>query len=309
MTLHLLGLILISLVFLNGCAQDGFTLQQAQVTSANTSGVIEESFPNDRSDLPEQQDLKVDESVTPPQKVVSPKDSTPPVVQNEKAPTAPPVVEKNPKGEAPTSQKGTVIESGFIKPTIYYHAVIDEDQERCQKAETLTSTSGNVLANICTKTLAVCKMEGSCAIIQSGTQRSFNIASKVKGTYRFFETTKDACKFGFGVKQTCLDPFYSVAADLKLYHTGDVLFVPAIRGVQLPDGSKHTGYFIVRDTGNLITGKGRFDFYSGFLHWTDKRNPFKKLGLADIKTQIPYKIIGGALAVSARNSRAFPKIP
>lgn len=65
----------------------------------------------------------------------------------------------------------------------------------------------------------------------------------------------------------------------------------------------------MRDTGNLITGKGRFDFYSGFLHWTDKRNPFKKLGLADMKTQIPYKIIGGALAVSARNSRAFPKIP
>ena len=310
MTLHFLGLVLISLVFLAGCAQNGFSSQQSSQFSNNilpdsTEFSVEE-IPNTQNEVSsnkEQPNTPSSNKGTQPNK--------PPAneqVGHASQPTTTPEVGSE-KASTPRQQVGQVLESGFIKPTIYYHAVLDEDKDKCSKSERLTSTSGNTLANVCKKTLAVCKMEGSCAVIQNGVQRSFNISSKMNGIYRFFETTKDVCKFGYGVKQTCLDPFYSVAADLSIYHTGDVLFIPAIKGVQLPDGSKHSGYFVVRDSGSKIIGKGRFDFYSGFLHWTKKENPFKKLGLADIKTQIPYKIIGGTLAIAARNSRAFPKIP
>jgi 3D (Asp-Asp-Asp) domain-containing protein len=306
MTLHFLGLFLISLIYLTGCAQSSFTTLPSTDSSNNILGDSTEIHFEQRSDA-QNEVVDNNEQLNSPKSTEDNEQNKSPIQQQVEPTTTPKVGSE--KVEAPHQGVGQVLESGFIKPTIYYHAVLDEDKDKCSKSERLTSTSGNTLANVCKKTLAECKMEGSCAVVQNGVQRSFNISSKVNGIYRFFETTKDVCKFGYGVKQTCLDPFYSVAADLNIYHTGDVLFIPAIKGVQLPDGSKHSGYFVVRDSGSKIIGKGRFDFYSGFLHWTKKENPFKKLGLADIKTQIPYKIIGGTLAVAARNSRAFPKIP
>lgn len=203
----------------------------------------------------------------------------------------------------------TITEKGFIKPTIYFFPIINEDSKSCAKGSRMISRSGETLINICQSTFEVCSEQGSCAITQNGKTRSFNIIGKFLGVERYFETTKDKCMFGYGVKSSCLDPFYTLAADLSLYKSGDVVYVPSIRGLALPDGSKHTGYFVIRDQGRGIIGKGRFDFFSGFYSWKNAANPFTKAGLGSTSTNVPYQVISGAYAKQFLKSRAFPSLP
>ncbi len=211
----------------------------------------------------------------------------------------------------PTTPDHKVIETGMIKPTVYYFPVYNEDRGLCDKGDvkTLHGTNGEKIINACPKTLVACGLQGSCAIIQKGVRRSFNISDRVSGQDRYFEMTNTECRYGYGVRSACLDPFYTVAADLDVYKPGDVIFIPAAVGLKLPDGTTHNGYFIVRDQGRGINGKGRFDFYSGFLSWMDSKNPFRKLNFEDMKTQVPYAKIIGAKAEQVLKSRAYPKLP
>ncbi|MDG0814849.1 3D domain-containing protein [Bdellovibrio svalbardensis] len=228
-------------------------------------------------------------------------------------PTAEPKsTDSNPKVPTkPTEPEHQVAESGVIKPTVYYFPVFNEDKKLCDKDEvrTLHGTSGEKIINVCPSTLNSCGLQGSCAVIQKGVRRSFNISDRIRGQDRYFEMTNTECRYGYGVRSACLDPFYTVAADLDIYKPGDVIYVPAAVGLKLPDGTTHNGYFIVRDQGRGINGKGRFDFYSGFLSWRDSQNPFRKLRFEDMKTQVPYAKIIGAKAEQVLKSRAYPKLP
>lgn len=225
-----------------------------------------------------------------------------------KPPEAKPTV---PKTNEPAKVEHKVAETGVVKPTVYYFPVFNEDKQLCDKddVKTLHGVNGEKIVNVCPSTLASCGLQGSCAIIQNGVRRSFNISDRIKGQDRYFEMTNTECRFGYGVRSACLDPFYTVAADLDYYKPGDVIFVPAVVGLKLPDGSAHNGYFIVRDQGRGINGKDRFDFYSGFVSWRDERNPFRKLHFEDIKTQVPYAKIIGVKAEQVLKSRSYPKLP
>lgn len=211
--------------------------------------------------------------------------------------------------EPPQKISKQVVEKGMIIPTVYYFPIVDEDETECSKKIDMRDSKGNKLIKICKKTQALCALQGSCAVVQNGETRSFNIAGRNETHNIFFEMTEDDCKFGYGVKSSCLDPFYTLAADLKIYRPGDVIFIPAIRGMKLPDGTDHSGYFIVRDKGRAIIGKGRFDFFSGYYHWRSDENPFTKMGLTSKKTKIPYYRIQGNLAKAFTSARAFPKLP
>lgn len=207
--------------------------------------------------------------------------------------------------------EGKVAEAGNIKPTVYYFPVFNEDKDKCDKddVKTLHGVNGEKIMNVCPNTLAACGLQGSCAVIQKGVRRSFNISDRVSGVDRFFEMTNKECPYGYGVKSSCLDPFYTLAADMDIYKAGDVIFIPSVVGLKLPDGSIHNGYFIVRDQGRGINGKGRFDFYSGFLSWRDAKNPFRKLGFDDTKTAVPYQKIVGDKADQILKSRSYPHLP
>jgi len=199
--------------------------------------------------------------------------------------------------------------SGLIKPTVYYFPVINEDQKTCNSKVPLLGPKGEVLAQVCQSSLSSCSLQGACALIQNNTTRSFNINGRVLGRDRFFETTNTQCKFGFGVKKSCLDPFYTLAADLTIYQPGDVIYIPRVAGLRLPNGSKHNGYFIIRDTGRAIKGHGRFDFFSGYYGWKNSENPFIKLGLGSKSTQLPFYKISGPTAKFILASRGFPLLP
>jgi len=202
-----------------------------------------------------------------------------------------------------------VTSAGVAKPTIYYFPIIKEDEEYCIRKETITGKTGVVLAQVCRKTFNECALQGSCAVVQNSKFRSFNIIGRFNGKDRFFETTNATCKFGFGIKSMCLDPFYTVAADLKFHKPGDVIFIPVLRGIELPNGTKHDGYLIVRDVGRAIKGSGRFDFFSGYLSWKDHNNPFAKIGLGDSSKRFRYYKIQGATAKAVLSHRQFPGLP
>lgn len=200
---------------------------------------------------------------------------------------------------------------GVLKPTVYYFAIINEDKNSCVDSEktVLHGVGGKDLLRVCPQTEKICGLQGSCAVVQNEITRAFNIIGRFQGQDRYFEIEKDGCRFGYGVKSSCLDPFYSLAADLSIYKPGDVIYIPAVVGLELPDGSKHDGYFVVRDQGRGIVGRGRFDFFTGYYSWLDQKNPFNKLGFGDVTTNIPYYRVRGEAAQKVLAHRAFPKLP
>lgn len=216
------------------------------------------------------------------------------------------------EGPKQTSPRATDMEGpGVLKPTVYYFPVINEDTKGCPlpTKQPLHGAGGKILGHVCKETAEACGLQGSCAIVQNGQMKTYNIIGRFEGQDRFFEIEKEGCRFGYGVQSSCLDPFFTLAADLNIYKPGEVIFVPAVVGLVLPDGTVHDGYFIIRDQGRGIVGRGRFDFYSGYYSWLDQKNPFNKLGLGDVKTNIPYFRVRGETAKKILAARSYPKLP
>lgn len=131
------------------------------------------------------------------------------------------------------------------------------------------------------------------------------MANRVDGIDRYVEIPEGQCEYGYGVRNLCLDPFYTLAADLTIYQPGDVIYMPALRNLALPDGSKHSGFLIVADQGRNITGAGRFDFFTGFMNWTDPNNSFANIQLSDKATRLKFIKITGTSAEHAKAARNF----
>lgn len=307
---------LISLLCL-GCGPQQFPISKMQVNNSQLgpADTLQTSLPQNSTlanPTPDIQNAPPD--LVPPEPAMETPQTTLEKVDPAPVPQTPsPAPKEKTSPFLPVAEQKTsafqITEKGFTKPTIYFHAVIDEDHIPCGKNSDLTNSSGKSMISVCRATEATCRMEGSCTVIQNGKKRSFNIADKSSGRYRYFETTTDSCRFGYGVESTCLDPYYSVAADPSIYSPGDVIYIPSVTGLELPDKSQHAGYFIVRDRGNKVHGKGRFDFYSGFFDWKDRLNPFNKIGFANISTHVPYYVIRGELAKKVLLGRSFPRIP
>jgi 3D (Asp-Asp-Asp) domain-containing protein len=198
-----------------------------------------------------------------------------------------------------------------LSPTIYFHPLIRDEFNNCRSGEWtgLRNKHGAEMMRVCSTTYKTCTLEGSCQIQRENVVRSFNYEGKTSTHYTFFEIKDGDCVFGYGVRSACLDPFYTVAADLNFHQVGSVIYVPKVKGAKLPNGDFHTGFFVVRDRGGAITGAHRFDFFTGTMHWNDPRNPFRSLGLSDPQKKTPYYRVGGATASQVRLARAYPKLP
>ncbi|WP_413574803.1 hypothetical protein ACLVWU_11285 [Bdellovibrio sp. HCB290] len=204
-----------------------------------------------------------------------------------------------------------VVGTAKLKPTVYYFPIFDTEKTTCPDSQkvTLYGQGGKTIIKVCKKISDACGLQGSCSIKKNGKIRLLNILARIKGQNRYFEIDREECKYGYGVRTVCLDPFHTLAADLTIYKIGEVIYVPSVIGLILPDGSMHDGYFIIRDKGAGIMGRGRFDFYSGFMPWYDKTNPFNKIGLADKNTEVPYMRITGSKAKEVQVRRNYPSIP
>ncbi len=205
--------------------------------------------------------------------------------------------------------ESAVNEESYASPSIYYIRTIDPSAACTQKSKILDG-SGKVIAEVCTKSYNECTMEGTCALKAEPNYKIINYTHKVNGEPRF--TVLDAktpCRFGYGVQNICLDPYYSVAADLAYHKAGEVIFIKEMRDVLLPNGERHKGYFMVRDRGGAIKGPNRFDFFTGFLNYTDKKNVFTDHGFASTNSEIAYSVVTGSEAENFLKLRQYPLIP
>ena len=190
---------------------------------------------------------------------------------------------------------GSLISGGVISPTIYYFPQYTSEDLNCadENKVQLRTQNDDVILVACDDIADNCALQGTCSIQTDQEKMGLAYDGVRDGSKRFRVTDFNGCEFSQGVKNLCLTPFYSVAADLNFYDVGEVLYIPDIEGIQLPDGTFHSGYFVVEDTGSKIVGENRFDFFTGTLNHHDENNPFAKLGLSDKLQSLQfYKVIG-----------------
>ncbi len=240
---------------------------------------------------------------TPPQ--------TPPPAQSP-APTPTPTPEPSPSPTAtpsptpkPTPPEGVA----QLNPTIYYKPTIYLDKATCNnEIIDMISPEGAVLISLCGRDHRNCLMQGACFVFdQDGRFRSFNYYARgADDVPRFKEVSLNKCPFGFGVRNSCLDPYFTVAADLTIYKPGDVIFVPKLVGAVLPTGETHDGFFIVRDRGAAILGPFRFDFFTGFEGIRDMKNIFARMGFGNKKNSFDFRMATPEEALAIRERQGYP---
>ena len=197
-----------------------------------------------------------------------------------------------------------------LNPTIYYIKSIDMAKQDCSAKRAIHSTAGKAMLKVCANDYKTCVIEGTCAIKHKGETTIINyIDENQAGVALFKAVDKDTCPYGYGVKNICLDPYYTVAADLTYHKPGDVIFVEEMKGTKLPNGEVHDGFFIVRDKGGAIKGANRFDFYTGLVPYKDDENPFTPLGFANENASFPYRKASAAEELAVKKSRNYPGLP
>lgn len=169
---------------------------------------------------------------------------------------------------------------------------------------------GNVLVSLCGPDFRNCLMQGACFVHDDqGRFRSFNYYARgTDDVPRFKEVDTKKCPYGFGVRNSCLDPYFTVAADLKIYKPGDVIFVPRLVGVTMPTGEVHDGFLIVRDRGAAIVGVSRFDFFTGFEGLRNPANIMVRMGFANKANKFEFRMATEEEAKSIRERQGYPGI-
>jgi 3D (Asp-Asp-Asp) domain-containing protein len=211
------------------------------------------------------------------------------------------------KGNVPLSEAEAKV---YITPTTYYIPQFDLEKQTCAESSrrSMKDKSDEVLFHVCKEVYDACLMQGTCEIRNSQGRSLVNVAGKVNSDYRFAKIQNSTCRYGMGASKTiCLDPFHSVAADLSIYKLGQVIYIPSVVGVELPDGSRHEGHFVVRDSGGAIKGYGRFDFFTGFF--ARAQNPFVSIGFSDKDTHVQYYVLEADEALGVLKKRNYPQIP
>lgn len=190
-----------------------------------------------------------------------------------------------------------------ILPTMYYTP--REAEVSCKggygrntykgnERTTIRTPEGALIANVCKRFERTLLMEGSAILKDRGQgEVAINYGGKIKGEHRYYYLNR--CKFGEGVRRNlCLLPYHTLAGDNKVHKIGEIVFVPAAKGILLPDGTRHEGYFIVRDTGGAFNGIGseRVDMFTGTD--PDFDNAFKKAGFHHKRPLDAFKIRGNS---------------
>jgi hypothetical protein len=200
----------------------------------------------------------------------------------------------------------------YTTPTIYYIPQFDQASQSCALSEQkkIKDKSNTLLFSVCESVYKACLLQGTCLIKNGSEATLINVGEKINTEYRFVKVQNSSCRYGFGSSpHICLDPFFSVAADLTKYKLGDVIYIPSLKGLVLPDSTLHSGYVIVRDSGSAIKGYGRFDFFKGFMGAQDGANPLTQIGLAGRRTHVPYYVVYGVEAANFLKTRNYPKLP
>ena len=168
----------------------------------------------------------------------------------------------------------------------------------------LLDPEGNTIATVCSRYASMLLMEGSGILKDRGQgEIAVNYGGKIRNQPRYHYLNR--CKFGEGIrKDLCLLPYHTIAADNKVHQIDEIIFVPEARGLALPDGTTHDGFFIVRDTGGAFNGIGsqRVDMFVGTD--PDFSNAFQRAGFHHKRPMTAFKVIGSSAEAVKEKLRA-----
>jgi hypothetical protein len=278
-----------------GDSVDAYYIDESQVEEVQLDLDL-----GDRTE-PNPKEEQIELPLEPVDKPVDQKDPTP-ENKPEPKPEDKQVYEHRPDIETSVSDFGP---SQTLKPTVYYLPTNDNNPFRACKSDDTRSfkakkgqtlLSGKSEIKVCSKFYYAVQMQGSGLVrTHDDLQYLINYVGAQDGIPRFKIIDRDVCPYGLGMANKCLQPFISIAADPSKYKLGDIVYVDEVARarIKLPDGDMHQGFFIVTDTGAAIRGVGRFDFYTGPMHYSDPKNPFVQLNLQSKanRTGISFKLV------------------
>jgi 3D (Asp-Asp-Asp) domain-containing protein len=182
------------------------------------------------------------------------------------------------------------IMNSTVKLTRYY--CVNEEDYNGDEVIPVLDINNNTIANVSGDFFAAMSLEGSAKLADTRVLNvtgkyapcPSNIAqilkdiadSKYHSHYGYVGLSQDLKKYfvystsptlwGVGQHNFALVPFVSVASDQRFYPFGTVLYIPTLKGLQMPDGTTHAGYVYCCDTGSAIVGE-HLDWFVGYRKW------------------------------------------
>ena len=157
---------------------------------------------------------------------------------------------------------------GKFRTTFYY--VVNEAKYPSTQESAIKDLRGDVISQVNSRFKRDLDMEGT-GFLRDG--RTVNYMARVENEIRY---RVSPLKWGWGVGQCGLRPYRTVAIDPSLVPLGTIVFIPAAKGVVLPDGTVHDGIFFAEDVGSAIQGK-HVDFFA--QEGPESSQPFEKAGI------------------------------
>jgi 3D (Asp-Asp-Asp) domain-containing protein len=168
-----------------------------------------------------------------------------------------------PSALPPQKINGLSLQSlGQVEPTFYWISIEPNDGQ--PKTQDVLDESGNLINQVSVGYMATLRMEGTGKLLDG---RVINFKSKIThpdGTTEIrYRVCGPSAPYGYGYQDIPLVPYRSVAVDPNIIPIGSTIFVPAAKGVVLPDGTIHDGLFQAVDVGDLIVAL-HIDFFTAF---------------------------------------------
>lgn len=128
-----------------------------------------------------------------------------------------------------------------------FYWLIDESSSRYhgKRTDVLRDVHGKVIAETTRRFKVDLVMEGT-GRLRDG--RTVMYEKRVAGESRF-RITK--ATYGLGSEGCPLIPYRTVAVDPRFVKIGSTIYIPQLKGTQLPDGTIHDGIFVTTDHGHF----------------------------------------------------------
>lgn len=166
-----------------------------------------------------------------------------------------------------------LVSLGQFNPSFYWIALEKDDGQA--RDQDLYDVDGNRLVSVSAKFLKELKMEGTGRLLDG---RLINFKARVQKPDGTFEIRWRWCgpeaPYGYGYEDYLLRAFRSLAVDATVIPLGSRIYIPAVVGAKLPDGTVHDGFFEAIDIGSAIVNK-RIDVFTSF---GDQSSVFRKVG-------------------------------
>jgi 3D (Asp-Asp-Asp) domain-containing protein len=167
---------------------------------------------------------------------------------------------------------------GRFRITFYY--LVDEADYKPSTRWAIRDMRGNVIARTSFNFRRHLLMEGS-GRLRDG--RVVTYQRHLHGEARFRVTKHE---YGAGIGTCPLVPYRTIAVDPKLIPFGTRVFIPQFVGIELPDGTKHDGFFMAHDRSHYVRG-GHIDLF--MKHGKKSVRPFTSRGFRTGKRVDVYR--------------------